>query len=270
MDSDAATIDALESRCVCSVAILSRPDHVVVVVEENHSYSEILKSTSAPYIHSLAAAGAVFTNAHGVTHPSQPNYLAMFAGSSESVIDDSTPPSFSSNNLWRELHRAGKSFVGYAEDLPKVGYAGNDSGEYARRHSPWVNFSDVPVVDNQPFSSFPSDFRKLPTVSFVIPNLLHDMHDGSVHTGDRWLKSNLGAYATWAQTHNSLLIVTWDEDDGSANNHTPLLMVGQMVRPGTYGQRVDHFNTLRTIEDMYGLKPMGNTTTASPIDQIWL
>lgn len=262
-------LQPLEARWMLSAVSVPHPDHVVVVVEENRSYSEILHTSSAPYIHSLASSGAVFTNAHGVSHPSQPNYLAMFSGTTEHVTDDSTPHSFSSPSLWSTLHRVGKSFVGYSEDLPMAGFTGDSHGAYARKHNPWVNFSNVPVVDNQPLSAFPSDFRKLPTVSYVIPNLNNDMHDGSIRSGDKWLKKYLSTYVAWAQTHNSLLIVTWDEDDGSSDNHTPLLIVGPMVKPGAYGENIDHYNVLRTLEDFYGAKRIGESSLAEPISDVW-
>src|SRR5207247_1017190 len=112
--------------------------------------------------------------------------------------------------LGGELFSAGLTFSGYAEDLPYKGFTGDSRKNYVRRHNPWVNFSDVPASANRPFSNFPSDFSTLPTVSMVVPNLQHDMEDGSVLAGDRWFQSNLGRYADWAPAHHSLLIVTWD------------------------------------------------------------
>ena len=122
------------------------PDHVVIVVEENHSYAEIIGSAAAPYINSLAQQGALFTASHGVTHPSEPNYLALFSGSTQGVTDDSCPHTFSTANLGSELIAAGGSFIGYSEDLPAPGSTVCTSGAYARKHNPWVNFStSVPV-----------------------------------------------------------------------------------------------------------------------------
>ena len=106
-------------------------------------------------------------------------------------------------------------------------------------------------------------------MSWVIPNLCDDMHDCSVATGDSWLGRNLGGYAHWAMTHHSLLIVTWDEDDGSAANQIPTIFVGQAVRPGRYGQRITHYNVLATIEAAYHLRRDGHAATAAPITGIW-
>src|SRR6476646_9590921 len=100
---------------------LPRPDHIVIVVEENHSFEQIVGSASAPYINSLAASGALFTNAHAVEHPSQPNYLDLFSGSNQGVTSDACPQSFSTPNLASELISKGLTFGGYAEDLPDTG-----------------------------------------------------------------------------------------------------------------------------------------------------
>ena len=102
-----------------------------------------------------------------------------------------------------------------------------NGGLYARKHNPWADFTDVPPSANRPFSDFPkrNDFASLPTVSFVVPNQQHDMHSGSIADADQWLKDNLAGYAQWAQSHNSLLIVTWDE--GSGDNHIATIFSGQ-------------------------------------------
>ncbi|MGH6890375.1 MAG: alkaline phosphatase family protein [Rhizomicrobium sp.] len=249
---------------------IPRPDHVIVVMEENHSYSDIIGNTDAPYINSLAQSGALFTNSFAISHPSQPNYLDLFSGSNQGVTDDSCPHTFrKAANEENELLAAKLSFKGYSEGLPKRGSEVCTQGEYARKHVPWTNFTNDPGKFSLPFSSFPSNYSKLPTVSWVIPDLLDDMHDGTVAEGDTWLKNNLSGYANWAQSHNSLLIVTWDEDDGSQNNQIPTIFAGQMVKPGQYGEKIDHYTVLRTIEAMYGVKALGNAAGRKPIKDVW-
>lgn len=249
---------------------IPRPDHVVVVMEENHSYSEIIGNADAPYINSLAQSGALFTNSFGVEHPSQPNYLDLFSGSNQGVTDDSCPHTFSKiRNEESELRKGGFSFAGYSEGLPNRGSLVCAQGEYARKHVPWTNFSNDPGKFSFPFTRFPSDYAKLPTVSWVIPDLLDDMHDGTVAEADAWLENNLSGYVIWAQTHNSMLILTWDEDDGAHDNQIPTIFVGQMVKPGQYGEKITHYNVLRTIEAMYGLKPLGNSAGLKPLMDVW-
>ncbi|HTJ70987.1 MAG TPA: alkaline phosphatase family protein [Actinospica sp.] len=246
--------------------------HVVVVMEENHSYSDIIGNSSAPYFNQLADGGALMTSSYAVTHPSEPNYMALFAGSTFGLSSDKCPVSEGTTaNLGSELLAAGYTFKGYSEGLPKTGSTTCTSGEYARKHSPWINFSNVPTADSLPFSSFPSSsgYASLPTLSFVIPNLDDDMHDGTISGADTWLKTNLSAYATWAKSNNSLLIVTWDEDDYTENNQVPTILYGADVTTGTYDEDIDHYNLLATLETMYGLAETGNASGATTITDVW-
>ncbi len=275
-------IETLEPRLMLSV--VPQYDHVVIVIEENHSSGEIIGSPSAPYINSLAAQGANFSQYFATTHPSQPNYLVMFSGTNQGITND-TPPTvpFTTANLGASLRTAGFSFAGYSESQPSVGFLGTSSttiagqNQYMRKHNPWSDWQNdvsptanqLPSSTNQPFTTLPADFTTLPTLSYVVPNEQNDMHDGSVAQGDAWLQSHIDAYAQWAKTHNSLLIVTWDEDDNSANNQIATFIVGQGVNVGTYSETLNHLNLLRTLEDMYGLPYAGASNTATPITDIW-
>jgi len=256
-------------------ATIPIPNHVIVIVEENHSYSEIYGSSSAPYINSLANSGALFTNSFAIEHPSEPNYLDLFSGSNQGVTDDSCPHSFTDANLGAQLLAVNLGFAGYSEDLPSIGATDCTFLAYARKHAPWVNWQGtgtnlIPPADNLPFANFPTNYTTLPTVSFVIPNLNDDMHDGTIAQGDTWLKNNLDAYIQWAKTNNSLLIVTFDEDDSTQNNQVLTFFCGPMVKTGTYPELINHYNVLRTLEDMFGLPYAGNAATATPITDCWV
>lgn len=247
-----------------------RPDHLVVVILENKHRSSVIGSAQAPYLNKLAARGASMTHSYGVTHPSQPNYLALFSGSTHGVAGDACPQHFrKADSLGRQLRKSGLSFIGYAESLPRTGFRGCGSGQYLRKHNPWVNFGTLPARTNRPFSAFPRDYRNLPTVAFVSPNMCHDMHDCSIRTGDRWMKKHLGRYARWAPRHNSLLIVTFDENAGGTAHSIPTIIVGANVHRGVYPERLNHYKMLRTIEDIYGLPALGRAKAASPLSTIW-
>ena len=265
---------AIVKADTASINRLPRPDHIVIVLEENKDFTTIMGSGTAPYINQLAQEGAVFTDSHGLEHPSQPNYLQLFIGSDYGVKNDNTPKEvFAGPSLCGTLTAANLTFCGYAESLPKVGAMDSKTGRYARKHCPWTDFADVPTADNVPFDGyFPTTtdgFSKLPTISFVVPNMDNDMHDGSVQRGDAWLKDRLDSYVQWARTHNSLLILTFDEDEGTAPNRIPTVFVGQMVRPGVYDNHITHLNVLRTIEDMYSLPAVGESETNTPITNVW-
>jgi acid phosphatase len=283
-------------------------DHVVIVVEENKDYEEIIGNPSAPYINDvLKAEGANFTRVFGEEHWSQGNYFWLFSGSNQNVGFHDVIPStanhahypFTASNLGAQLIRHKRSFKGYAESLPAIGstmdsWSPDPKGPmiYARKHVPWISFANVPngktaeTSSNLRFADFPreaAEYRNLPTVAFVIPNLEHDMHNGvpreNIPAGDRWLKENLDAYYQWAKKNNSLLIVTFDENNdkreyvGLTNpfvkvkdefrrdlqNRIVTIFAGAHLKPGDYteGKGITHVNILRTLEAMYGLPKSG-------------
>lgn len=262
-------------------------DHIVIVVEENHANAQIIGNPDAPFINQLAQRGVLFTQSFAVTHPSQPNYLALFAGDTLGITDNSAHPHdlFTTPNLASKLLDAGRTFTGYADGLPEPAWDGPsagdaDTGSYQRKHNPWVNWQDattplppnkLPLSINQPFTSWPARLDDLPTVAFVVPNQKHDMHDGTVAEADAWLESALTGYLDWADTHNSLLILTWDEDDGLALNNITTIFVGPMVQPGRVSGIITHYTVLRTIEEMLNLPHTANTDQATPVPcNTWL
>jgi acid phosphatase len=315
-----------------AASLIAQPpafDHIVIVIEENHSFSQIIGSSAAPNINALAASGANIVNAstdpqgntsgsHAVRHPSQPNYLEFYSGSNQGTLQDghpgstteplSSPPPFTTPNLGAALRNAGFSFATYSQTLPSVGFDGDSNGEYMRKHNPvtnWMNDTNptanqYPSSLNQPFTTFqdimnsPGGFANLPTVSYVVPDQTYDMHDGTIQQGDDWIKTNIiDTYLPWAITHNSLLIVTWDEDgDNTATNQIATIFAGAKVRPGNYtetnlnannpdvattdpgiktptGTAMNHWNVLSTVEDVYGLSHVGNSANRRPVMDIF-
>ncbi|HUZ61678.1 MAG TPA: alkaline phosphatase family protein [Hanamia sp.] len=267
------------------------PDHVIVVIEENHGYDQIVGSDSAAYINKLVGEGAVFTDSHAVTHPSQPNYLAIFSGRTQGItgdqcLQDSTP--FTTPNLGAALIKNGYSFKGFAQTIPssdflKCYYQKSDiTGQmlYGRKHCPWVNWlgdkkNNFPDSLSQPMTAFPKDFNQLPTVAFVIPDMDHDMHNlggpgdsAAIVRGDNWLKENLSDYIEWTKTHNSLFILTYDEDQATAQNHIPTIFVGANIKPGKYAEKINHYSVLKTLETLYGLDFTHNKD-AIVIKDVW-
>jgi len=266
--------------------------HIIVVIEENHSYNELIGSVNSPYITRLSNGGALFTNSHGIGHPSQPNYLVIYSGSTQGSTDDNcianTP--FSTPNLGAALIKKGYTFKGYAQTMPSVGYLGCAYLQstltvgylYARKHCPWVNWqgtgpNQIPASVSLPMTAFPKNFNRLPTVSFVIPDMDQDMHNigapgdaAAVQRGDKWLKENIAPYAAWAKTHNSLLIVTFDEDDYNPQNanRIPTIFYGAKVKSSKYDTPITHSNVLHTIENIYGLA-VADTSAAKPVMGVW-
>ncbi|MFE9427424.1 alkaline phosphatase family protein [Kitasatospora sp. NPDC006697] len=259
-----------------AVSALPQPRHLVIVMMENEDNSSIIGNTAAaPYLNSLVRHGASFSDAHGERHPSLPNYYALLSGSTQGLTDSTPPPvgSIASDNLPAELARHGLSFADYSDEATPAA---------------WLRFADLPGTATAPnpvdrwlhcpsphprracgFPADPAGYAHLPTVTFVHGNPQESMHDGDILAGDTWLEHTVGGYAKWARTHNSDLIVTWDEDDFTPANHLPTVFYGAHVLPGSYPETIDHYSMLRTVEDMYGLPAINASATAAPITDAW-
>jgi hypothetical protein len=253
-----------------ALAALPRPKHVVVVVEENKSLGQILGNARAPYINMLAKRGALFKNAHGVTHPSLPNYLALFAGVTNTNGDGCPATGLDSHaaNLASELIAAHFTFAGFSESLPSAGSTVCAAGSYARKHAPWVAFDNVPRNVGRAFDMLRGRYDALPTVAFVVPNVDDDMHDGTIAQGDDWLAKHMAPLLRWADTHDTLVVLTWDEGL-DRDNTIATVLYGPMVKPGTYTERISHYNVLRTIEDFYALRHTGKAKDVASIAGCW-
>jgi len=277
---------------------LPKYDHILIVVEENKDYEQIIGNKSAPYINMLAVEGANLTHMFAEEHPSEGNYFWLFSGNNQNVgFHDQVPSGkFSTGSLGEQLLKKGLSFKGYSESLPAIGFEADVTPPncrypciYGRKHVPWISFAAIPngttpdTSSNLRFVDFPSDYTKLPTVAFVIPNMENDMHNGapkdSVPAGDLWLKRNIDSYYQWAKTHNSLLILTFDENDDKGGyrgltdpsispdhdqsghdrqNRIATIIAGAHVK-ANYAEPngMTHVNILRTLEAMYGLPKSG-------------
>jgi hypothetical protein len=241
-------------------------DHVVWVIMENHSYSQIIGSPSAPYINQLAGQCGSATNFTAESHPSLPNYIAMTSGSTQGITDDNGPSShplavpsiFSQTGSggWRSLEESMPSNC----DL-------SDSGTYAVRHNPAVYYTGIRTdcaSEDVPLGSTPDLSARF---TFVTPNLCDDMHDCSVQTGDSWLQGFLPKVFSSAeyQAGRTAVFLTWDEDDGHSGNHIATLVMAPSVAPGTASATAfTHYSMLRTTEELLGLGSfLGNAATAT-------
>lgn len=237
---------------------------IVVVPMENKQYSDVIGSSNAPYLNSLASAGASFTDSNEVNNGGLPNYLALFAGSTFGYTASSCPVSLTQNNLEEQLEKAGKSFTSYSQSMPSDGYTGCTSGAYTRTHNAIANFTNTNGAEkNKTFGSFPTDYSKLPDVSFVVPDNNNNMKTAgatgnAVKSGDEFMRTKLKGYVDWAKNNNSLLVVTWVEN-GQTTSRIPTIMYGANVKPGQYSQKINHFNVAAMIQDSKGLPRAGST-----------
>lgn len=232
-------------------------DHIVIVIEENKSFNTVIGNyKNAPYMNHIASNGALFSNSHFASRPSQPNYIVLFSGHLHGIQNNRVNTKINAPNLYTALNEVGKSFICYSEDLPFVGFDGKEYNSYVRKHNPSCQFINVPPYINQPFSNFPSNFASLPNVSFVIPNQDHNAHDGTLQEADQWLYNNLSRYAEWAPYNNSLLIVTFDEPETnlSLEETIPTIFYGSQIKPGIYPEYINHQSIVRFILDTYQTK----------------
>jgi hypothetical protein len=251
---------------------LPTPDHVFLIVLENHSFSQVIGGAAMPYFNSLATQYSLAANYFANTHPSIGNYFMLTTGQIV-TNDDNFAGTFAGDNLALALAGAGKTWKSYVESLPSVGYTGDAAYPYLKRHNPFAYFTDVinspPIVANMvPFSEIFSDLSagSLPSFAFIAPNAQNDAHDcpggGTTCTdadklaaADSWLQTNIDPLITNPALANSVFIITWDEstdpDTAHGGGQIATVLVGSHVRSGfrstTFYQ---HQNTLRLILDL--------------------
>jgi phosphatidylinositol-3-phosphatase len=255
---------------------LPTPDHVIVVVLENHSFSQVIGSPSMPYLNSLANAHSLATNYFGDVHPSIGNYFMLTTGQLESV-DDNFTGTVSDDNIVRALNGAGKSWKAYMESIPSAAYLGPNVGFYLRHHNPFAYFSDnvdptgkptAQASNIVPFTQLQADLaaNMLPNYAFIAPNSVNDAHDcpggagtcadtDKLATADTWLKTNIDPLINNPAFANSVFIITWDEGDltdlTNVGGQVATVLVGTHVKAGfrstTFYQ---HQNTLRLVLDL--------------------
>lgn len=278
------------THVVSSAAVATTPvvDHVFTVLMENQDYGSIIGSPQAPYINRLAAQGTLATNYHAVAHPSLPNYLALTGGVSyaaNSCVSADGDPTGSclqtAPSIADSIEALGRTWKGYMEDMPAPCTLSN-SGSYAVRHNPFVYYQAIQSTarcnNDVPYTSLATDLRSsgtTPNYAWITPNVINDMHDGTVAQGDAWLQANLPAIfnsPAWTTQH-SILMLVWDEDNGATGNQVPAVILGS---PGT-GVNVrattsadySHYSLLRTVDWLWNLTPVGTgDSAASPMSDV--
>jgi phosphatidylinositol-3-phosphatase len=253
--------------------------HALVVVFENKEQGEVTGNPEAPTFAALAQQYATLSTYEAVSHPSLPNYLALVSGSTQGIENDCTSCVVHAPNLADTLERAGLSWKTYAEGLPRPGFTGATAGLYAKKHDPFLYFADVAENPSRrervvPLEQLRSDLAagQLPDFALVVPNLCHDMHDCPVATGDQWLRDTIVPLLGDPHLAGSVVFVVFDEGatDEGGGGRVAAMALGPLVRPGShYDRATNHYGLLRTLEDAWGLPPLGESARAKPITGIW-
>lgn len=238
--------------------------HVVWIVMENQDYGSIIGSASAPYINSLANTYGLATDYSAISHPSLPNYVALTSGSNQGITDDSDPSSHALNvpSIFSQL--PGGASRSLEEGMPSSCAQGN-SGEYAVRHNPAAYYTNI----KSDCSNYDVPSGSAPDLSarftFVTPNLIDDMHDGTISDGDNFLKTYIPALMATPQYQagNTAIFIAWDESAGSGANQVPCIVISPYTHAVKDGTAYSHYSLLRTTEELLGLPFLGNAASAN-------
>jgi phospholipase C len=262
--------------------------HVIVIMMENHSYNTIIGSAQAPYINSVATECGLATNYHNISHPSLPNYMAVTSGAGYTKLtkfDGDCNPVPGCVNKLPGIFGQGETWKAYEESMPSNCDKSN-SGEYAVRHDPPPYYTTLSgcATNDVPFTQLATDLSAgtLPAYSFITPNLIDDMHDGTIADGDNWLKANLPTILSSSEytDGSTVVFITWDEGEGGsyadgehcATNttdvscHVATLVISPSTKAGTKSATMfNHYSLLGTAEQLLGLPKLGNAKTAKTL-----
>jgi phosphatidylinositol-3-phosphatase len=252
---------------------MGKVEHVMIIVLENEEYSNIIGSANAPYQNSLADRYALAANFFGVAHPSEPNYIAMIAGSTLNITNDGSVSENqqSSTNLVDLMKARNVSWKAYQESMPSACYK-NDGpdGLYVAKHNPFVYMTDITsnmtyckehvVGLDELYSDLSSGL--LPQYSFITPNYLNDGHDTNVAYADNWLSGFMPALLDSSAFNSSVIVLTYDEGttalQGGGRIATIIIGPNSIVIPGFRSQLpYDHYSLLATVEAIFGLGNLG-------------
>jgi hypothetical protein len=261
--------------------------HVIWILMENHSLGDIIgpsQSSQAPYINSLAGECGLATSYHNLSHPSLPNYVGLTSGLAVKNLKPFDPdcnPSKRCSTAAPSIFGQGESWKAYEESMPS-NCAPANSGEYAVRHNPppyYTSLTGCSTLD-VPYPQLASDLasNNLPAFSFITPNLIDDMHDGTIAQGDSWLASNIPTILNSPeyQSGTTAVFITWDEgtggktgEDCSTNtNDTSCLVATLVISPSTPAGSTsstlfNHYSLLGTTEALLGLPELGSAASAA-------
>lgn len=236
--------------------------HVFVIVMENHSYDQAM---AGAFTASLASRYGVAQDYHAVAHPSVPNYLALSSGSTWGVTDDSFHK-LPNDDLGSQLTKAGVSWRAYMEGLTDAGCLDSPL-PYDPGHNPFAFYGGKCPPNVVPLTTLAGDLAgATPRLSWITPDRCHDTHDCSVATGDDWLRWEVGQVTgSQAWKPGGVLLITWDEDDGSAENHVLTLVLAQGLSHRSSARRYTHYSLLATVEDLLGVGRLGQASGAMPM-----
>jgi phosphatidylinositol-3-phosphatase len=249
-----------------------RVTRMVLVIEENHEFGQVIGSRRAPFLNRLAAHGTLLTRYYAVTHPSLPNYVALVAGSPLGIRGDCRRCHRPGRDLVDQLERAHISWKAYYQGLPAPCSAVAEAGACATKTNPFAHLDDIrssPARCHRvvPLGRLRPDLRRgrLPRFVVIVPDLRHDMHSGPVGEADGFLRRlyrELVVSSAWRP--GTVLVVTFDEGTtsrglhGRGGGHVATVVAGPGVPARHDATPYTHYALLRSIEHRFGLPPLRN------------
>ena len=249
---------------------------LVIIVMENHEYSDVVGSRSAPYQNSLLHRGRNYTNYFAVAHPSLPNYLAIASGTTAGKASDSISAGEISGitTVWDQLTAANIPWAVYEETMPAPCYASSSAGsapaEYELKHNPATPFESVysdPAQCERVQPLTQMDPNRLPAFSFITPNECNDAHSCDLAAGDSWLSQEVPPLLAAGAD----VLITYDEGttdlgaNGAGGGHVYAVEVGTAVPTTVVGTVFDHYGLLAGIESRFGLPTLAGATSAAAL-----
>ncbi|MBX2994873.1 MAG: hypothetical protein KF681_08625 [Bdellovibrionaceae bacterium] len=251
-------------------------NRAIIVIFENTEYGRTIQQ---PFFKSLADQGANFDQMYAISRPSQPNYFALTSGTTNNVQTNNNVD-LDLTNIVDLLEARGLTWKAYVEDYPEKCFTGKSSGGYARKHNPFISYLNIQgnparcanIVNASRFQA-DSKVGRLPNYVFYVPNNKNSAHDTSIQYADKWYSKMFGPLVTNAAfMKDTVLISTFDEGSFTATkNQIYTSIVGPMVKPGTYSDKVSIYSILKMLEDNWNLGSLGREDwKAKDLPQIWL
>ena len=255
----------LFAACAPSHAQPATARHVFLIVMENHSAQEAL---AAPFTASLAARYRVAADYTAITHPSVPNYLALTSGQTWGIQDDSYHV-LPSEDLGHQLTAAGVTWRAYMEGLTDRGCL-DSPFPYDPGHNPFAYFGGKCSSNVVPLTSLSADLAQhASSFSWISPDDCHNGHSCSVSVADQWLRQTVTLITrSDAWSSNGIVLITWDEDDGSAANHVLTLVVAPGLSHLVSNRPYNHYSLLATVEDLMGVSRLAGAAGASSMQDL--
>ena len=278
------TATAVPSPTATPKPLVPNFEHIAIIMFENKEFGSVIGNPLMPNYNKLAREYTLLTQYYAVTHPSLPNYIALFGGDTFGIDSNCNDCFIDAPNLPDLIEASGRTWKTYQEDMPSPCYLG-DTNIYVQKHNPFVYFDDIRLDSARcersvvPLTALQTDIEAaaLPNLLFIKPNLCNDSHDCELDVSDAWLTNLLGTLipALDATGESYLLVMLFEEGQGNhsccglpleAGGRVPVVLYSPLVKnafedPTPY----THYSLLKTISAAWGLPYLGHAADDSHV-----